>query len=284
MTFGEAARHLEEFLSRDLPSTDDVKLFLPTAAELKRMEEAEHKAFDEMTELAVSVDDRNERDRLTALYKERQDQRKQNTLNYLYAYDDYLNLLFRSYEEKVVQLTNNRALNDLQKFNDGEWRQWKEDVGELENVLEPSMRLRFRPELADLQRKAFSLDGKIGRSIASSAKQRRHEEKLAAKLAQFETWLQAIDEDTDAVERMPPGDEQTARLTQLLISCLGQQRLVGKLERLNVQNRDHVQQLCQTYYTILTRLRRHNLDEGALPLHVSTLVQGAPTQSQVRFA
>ncbi|KAK6031318.1 hypothetical protein OSTOST_02529 [Ostertagia ostertagi] len=135
-----------------------------------------------------------------------------------------------------------------------------------------------------LQRKAFSLDSKISRSIASSAKQKRHEEKLAMKLSQFETWLNAMEDDVNSVENMPPSEDQLSRLSQLLSSCLSHQRLVSKLERLNVQNRDHVLQLCQKYYNILSRLRRHNLEEGTLPLHVGTLVHGAQTESQLSIS
>ncbi|VDL73913.1 unnamed protein product, partial [Nippostrongylus brasiliensis] len=283
-SFDEAARYLEELINRNLPSSQDPQQFLSVTLELKRMEEEESKTFDEMTELAILDEHKPTRDRIAALFKNRQEQRKRLTLNFLYSYHDYLNTLFRSYEEKVVYLINNRALTEVQEFNDGEWKRWKEAVGELESALDAPMRVRLRPEFADLQRKAFSLDGKIGRSMMSSAKQRRHEERLQAKLTQLESWLDAMENDTDVVERMLPGDEQTTRLTQLLISCLGQQRLVGKLERLNVQNRDHVQQLCQKYYIILNRLRSHNLDESALPIHVGTLVQGAPTRSQLSIS
>ncbi|WKX89771.1 hypothetical protein Q1695_008985 [Nippostrongylus brasiliensis] len=203
----EAARYLEELISRNLPSSQDPQQFLSVTQERKHMEEEESKAFDEMTELAIL--------------------------------DEYK-----------------------------------------PSALDAPLRVRLRSEFADLQRKAFSLDGKIGRSMISSAKQRRHKERLQTKLTQLESWLDAMENDTDVVERMLPGDEQTTRLTELLISCLGQQRLVGKLQRLSVQNRDHVQQLCQKYYIILNRLRSHNLDESALPIHVGTLVQGAPTCSQ----
>ncbi|VDL81894.1 unnamed protein product, partial [Nippostrongylus brasiliensis] len=204
----EAARYLEELISRNLPSSQDPQQFLSVTQELKHMEEEESKAFDEMTELAIL--------------------------------DEYK-----------------------------------------PSALDAPLRVRLRSEFADLQRKAFSLDGKIGRSMISSAKQRRHKERLQTKLTQLESWLDAMENDTDVVERMLPGDEQTTRLTELLISCLGQQRLVGKLQRLSVQNRDHVQQLCQKYYIILNRLRSHNLDESALPIHVGTLVQGAPTCTQL---
>ncbi|VDO47405.1 unnamed protein product [Haemonchus placei] len=283
-TFGEAARRFETLISKSMPTTDNPRSFLTVTLELMRLEEEESKLFDELNEVAASENDKHERDRLASLYKTRQEERSRSILNYMYAYHDYLNSLFRIYEDNVVQLIHNRAYNELHKFNDGEWKQWKESVGELENALDASMRLRLRPEFADLQRKAFSLDSKISRSIASSAKQKRHEEKLAAKLAQFEMWLNAMEADVDSVEGMPMGDEQISRLSQLLHACLSQQRLVGKLERLNIQNRDHVLQLCQKYYKVLNRLRSYNLDEGSLPIHVSTLVHGAQTESQLSIS
>uniref|UniRef100_A0A7I4XY83 Calponin-homology (CH) domain-containing protein n=1 Tax=Haemonchus contortus TaxID=6289 RepID=A0A7I4XY83_HAECO len=283
-TFGDAARRFETLISKSMPTTDNPQSFLTVTLELMRLEEEESKLFDELNEVAASENDKHERDRLASLYKTRQEERNRSILNYMYAYHDYLNSLFRTYEDNVIQLIHNRAYNELHKFNDGEWKQWKESVGELENALDASMRLRLRPEFADLQRKAFSLDSRISRSIASSAKQKRHEEKLAAKLAQFEMWLNAMEADVDSVEGMPMGDEQISRLSQLLHACLSQQRLVGKLERLNIQNRDHVLQLCQKYYKVLNRLRSYNLDEGALPIHVSTLVHGAQTESQLSIS
>lgn len=281
-TFDDAARNFESLIKDELPTADDPLQFLKIILHLKKLEEIESKAFEEVNELASTEREKTERDRLAAPYGSRQELRKRLTLGYMYSYHDYLNALFRHHEDKAVQLINNRALEELQTFNDGEWKQWKEAVGELESVLDASMRVRFRPEFADLQRKAFSLDSKIARSIASSAKYRRHEEKLALKLSQFEAWLKAMEDDITMVESMPAGEEQTIRLAQLLSSCTSHQRLVGKLERLSVQNRDHVVQLCQRYYAIMSRLRRHNIEEGSLPLHVRTLVQAAPTQSQVR--
>ncbi|EYC45264.1 hypothetical protein Y032_0433g1368 [Ancylostoma ceylanicum] len=283
-TFDDAARNFESLITDKLPIADDPLQFLTIILQLKKQEEIESKAFEEVNELASADHEKTERDRLAAMYGSRQEQRKQLTLEYMYSYHDYLNALFHRHEDKAVQLINNRALEELQTFNDGEWKQWKEAVGELESVLDASMRVRFRPEFADLQRKAFSLDSKIARSIASSTKYRRHEEKLALKLAQFEAWLKAMEDDVSMVESMPAGEEQTIRLAQLLSSCISHQRLVGKLERLNVQNRDHVVQLCQRYYAIMSRLRRHNIEEGSLPLHVRTLVQAAPTQSQLSIS
>ncbi|ETN83935.1 hypothetical protein NECAME_01728 [Necator americanus] len=282
--FENAVRRFESLIANELPAADDPLQFLSIILQLKKSEESESKAFEDVNVLASSNHENAEKERITALYNSRQEQRKRLTLAYMYSYHDYLNALFRHHEEKAVQLINNRALRELQTFNDREWKQWKEAVGELESVLDASMRLRFRPEFADLQRKAFSLDSKIARSIASSAKYRRHEEKLALKLTQFEAWLNAMEDDMATVESMPPGDEQTARLAQLLSSCLSHQRLVGKLERLNIQNRSHVEQLCQKYYALISRLRRYDIEEGSLPLHVRTLVQAAPTQSQLSIS
>ncbi|KAJ1374415.1 CAMSAP CH domain [Parelaphostrongylus tenuis] len=80
---------------------------------------------------------------------------------------------------------------------------------------------------------------------------------------------------------MPVGSLQTKRLSQLLSHCISNQRLVGKLERLNVHNRDHVLELCRRYHLLLDRLKRHNVEEVSLPIHVDTIVQGVATPSQL---
>ncbi|VDK80246.1 unnamed protein product, partial [Cylicostephanus goldi] len=279
-TFDSAAQRFESLVTNELPTADDPLQFLAIILQLKKSEETETKAFEDVNELAFTDREKTERDRLAALYDTRQDERKRLTLTYMYSYHDYLNALFRQLEDKAIQLINNRSLEELQAFSDGEWKRWKEAVGELESVLDASMRVRFRPEFADLQRKAFSLDSKIARTIANSAKYRRHEEKLAIKLTQFEAWLKAMEDDLNMVESMPESDEQTARLAQLLSNCMSHQRLVSKLERLSVPNRDHIAHLCQKYYEIVSRLKRYNIEEGSLPLHIRTLIQAAPSQSQ----
>lgn len=59
------------------------------------------------------------------------------------------------------------------------------------------------------------------------------------------------------------------QLLNVLRVVLGYQRLVSKLERLNVPNKDHVRQLIARYYALRDRLRQYDLPvvEG-LPLHI----------------
>ncbi|VDM53960.1 unnamed protein product [Angiostrongylus costaricensis] len=258
-------RYRRRLLGPDLLTTEDPHKLLSTIMELKREEELENKAFDDMNEVAISDLQTLELDRISALYFNRREQRERLILTYTYTYHDYLNSLFCVYEDEVVQFINNRAQAELLKFNENEWQQWKENVGALESILDASMRVRFRPEFADLQRKAFSLDNKISNT----------------KLEQFECWLNTVEDDLAAVELMPAGSLQTKRLSQLLSNCLSYQRLVGKLERLNVHDRDQVLQLCRRYYVLLSKLRRHSVDEASLPIHVDTLVQGVSTPSQL---
>ncbi|KAE9418734.1 hypothetical protein Angca_008861, partial [Angiostrongylus cantonensis] len=279
--FDHMACSFESLIAKELLTTEDPHKLLSTIMELKREEELENRAFDDMNEVAISDLQRLELDRISAFYFNRREQRERLILTYTYTYHDYLNSLFCVYEDKVVQFINNRAQAELLKFNENEWQQWKENVGALESILDASMRVRFRPEFADLQRKAFSLDNKISKSITSTARQRRHEEKLGKKLEQFECWLNAVEDDLAAVELLPAGSLQTKRLSQLLSNCFSYQRLVGKLERLNVHSRDHVLQLCRRYYVLLNKLRRHSVDEASLPIHVDTLVQGVSTPSQL---
>ncbi|KAJ1374414.1 CAMSAP CH domain [Parelaphostrongylus tenuis] len=154
--FDDMARCFKSLMDKELPTTENPRMLLATITELKRDEEIEKKAFDELNELTISDMQKSELDRISALYHNRQDQRQRLITSYTYTYHDYLNSLFCAYEEKVVQYINNRAQAEMLKFNENEWKQWKENVGSLESLLDASMRVRFRPEFADLQRKAFS--------------------------------------------------------------------------------------------------------------------------------
>jgi hypothetical protein len=71
----------------------------------------------------------------------------------------------------------------------------------------------------------------------------------------------------------------------LLQAALNKERLVGKLERLNVPNRAEVQAMCIRYRGLVDQLRPYEQSEdGAfIPLHVSTAIHGMPFQSQVVF-
>ena len=81
-----------------------------------------------------------------------------------------------------------------------QYTQWKEEVGEIENSLSTSLRQKFRPELADLERKALALDGKIIRALTQSQRIKKHADKLASKLATFELWLNSAEQDVVNIE------------------------------------------------------------------------------------
>ena len=91
-------------------------------------------------------------------------------------------------------------VDELQIVFATQYAQWKEDVAVVANSLGPSLRSQFRPELADLERKALTLDGKIFRVLSQSQKMRKHSEKLALKLATFERWLDSAEQDVDNIE------------------------------------------------------------------------------------
>lgn len=108
--------------------------------------------------------------------------------------------LLNLFPVQVLLLIQTGRIDELKAVSQTQFAQWKEEVGEVENSLSPTLRTQFRSELADLERKALALDGKIHRAFAYSQKMRKHGEKLTAKLSTFELWLVSAEKDVNAIE------------------------------------------------------------------------------------
>uniref|UniRef100_A0A8R1HXP6 Calponin-homology (CH) domain-containing protein n=1 Tax=Caenorhabditis japonica TaxID=281687 RepID=A0A8R1HXP6_CAEJA len=272
----ELRRALREIIARPIQEPRDVS---PDAivADILRMKDEkkrDEKTIDEIQATTLSEEQRASFTSLIEDFRRRADRHRIVFERLVLIYLDWLSREFDELEEEIGMTIQTSRAEDLRRLNVEDWAKWKTDLTEIEKLVGPETKKALSAELADLHRKQDSLDGRINKYLTHSAK-------INAKLTQFEKWLNAIEEDVAETELRFEEPERSHRFAKLLDNALAKQRLVAKLERLNVANKEEVLRLCDRYKTIMQKLTPYQSAVG-LPLHVSTnLDRNGPFQSQI---
>ncbi|EGT50695.1 hypothetical protein CAEBREN_32304 [Caenorhabditis brenneri] len=272
----ELRRALREIIARPISEPRDVS---PDAivADILRMKDEkkrDEKTIDEIQATTLTDEQRASFAPLIEDYRRRADRHRIVFERLVLIYLDWLSREFDELEEEIGMTIQTSRADDLRRMNSTEWNQWKTDLAEIERQIGTESKKALSAELADLHRKQESMEARINKYLTHSAK-------INAKLSQFEKWLKAIEEDIEQTERLFEDPERSNRFGSLFEVALAKQRLVSKLERLNVTNKEEVLRLCDRYHTIMQKLTPFQSAVG-LPLHVSTnLDRNGPFQSQI---
>ncbi|CAL2029318.1 unnamed protein product [Caenorhabditis brenneri] len=272
----ELRRALREIIARPISEPRDVS---PDAivADILRMKDEkkrDEKTIDEIQATTLTDEQRASFAPLIEDYRRRADRHRIVFERLVLIYLDWLSREFDELEEEIGMTIQTSRAEDLRRMNSTEWNQWKTDLAEIERQIGTESKKALSAELADLHRKQESMEARINKYLTHSAK-------INAKLSQFEKWLKAIEEDIEQTERLFEDPERSNRFGSLFEVALAKQRLVSKLERLNVTNKEEVLRLCDRYHTIMQKLTPFQSAVG-LPLHVSTnLDRNGPFQSQI---
>lgn len=274
----ELRRALREIIARPITEPRDVS---PDAivADILRMKDEkkrDEKTIDEIQATTLTDEQRASFAPLIEDYRRRADRHRIVFEHLVMIYLDWLSRQFDELEDEIGMTIQTSRADDLRRMNSTEWNKWKTDLANIERQVGPDTKKALSAELADLHRKRDSMEARINKYLTHSAK-------INAKLTQFEKWLNAIEEDIEQTERQFEDPERSYRFGSLHEVALAKQRLVAKLERLNVANKEEVLRLCERYHTIMHKLTPFQTAVG-LPLHVSTnLDRNGPFQSQVRI-
>ncbi|CAD6184179.1 unnamed protein product [Caenorhabditis auriculariae] len=273
--FDSLEKELTDMLKTPLPNTENPQELLVTILRMKEQKKEETKLVGEIVDLPLTEAQRQILEPLQALHEKRNSQREQILEKLVLRHLDWLNKRFMDHEDEVTMLVQLSRGEELRATTscDGPWTQWKDDVAQLERVVGVHIRSQLHAEFADVHRKRDSLDSKIAKFLS-------HSEKLEAKLAQFSQWLKLMNEDIEKTRSSVDEPEKSRQLTTLWAIAQKKQRLVEKLERLNVANKEEVLRLCQRYHAIMQILSPYQSTTG-IPLHASTHLLTSPFQSQI---
>lgn len=274
----ELRRTLREIIARPILEPRDVSpdAILADILRMKDEKKCDEKTIDEIQAATLTDEQRASFAPLIEDFRRRADRHRIVFERLVLIYLDWLSREFDELEEEIGMTIQTSRGDDLRRMNSTEWSQWKTDLIEIQRQVGPETKKALSAELADLHRKQDSMEARINKYLTHSAK-------INAKLSQFEKWLKAIEEDIEQTERRFEEPERSHRFGSLLDVALAKQRLVAKLERLNVANKEEVLRLCDRYHTIMQKLTPFQSAVG-LPLHVSTnLDRNGPFQSQVSF-
>ncbi|PIC51505.1 hypothetical protein B9Z55_001996 [Caenorhabditis nigoni] len=272
----ELRRALREIISRPISEPRDVSpdSIVADILRMKDEKKRDEKTIDEIQATTLTDEERASFAPLIEDYRRRADRHRIVFERLVLIYLDWLSRKFDELEEEIGMTIQTSRAEDLRRMNATEWNEWKTDLVEIERQVGPETRKSLSAELADLHRKQDSMEARINKYLT-------HSDKINAKLSQFEKWLKAIEEDIQQTERQFEEPERSHRFGSLLEVALAKQRLVSKLERLNVANKEEVLRLCDRYHTIMQKLTPFQSAVG-LPLHVSTnLDRNGPFQSQI---
>uniref|UniRef100_A0A1I7TJX3 Calponin-homology (CH) domain-containing protein n=2 Tax=Caenorhabditis tropicalis TaxID=1561998 RepID=A0A1I7TJX3_9PELO len=272
----ELRRALREIIARPLTEPRDVspEAIVADILRMKDEKKRDEKTIDEIQATTLTDEQRASFVTLIEDYRRRADRHRIVFERLVLIYLDWLSREFDELEEEIGMTIQTSRADDLRRMNSVEWMKWKSDLVEIERQVGSETRKSLSAELSDLHRKQDSMEARINKYLTHSAK-------INAKLTQFEKWLKAIEEDIEQTEKQFEEPERSHRFGSLFEVALAKQRLVSKLERLNVTNKEEVLRLCDRYHVIMQKLTPFQSAVG-LPLHVSTnLDRNGPFQSQI---